>query len=178
MTTILIVGGGEFVDQLRREQRTLGLTDEEAHFAAVDRMVENSTNLMREFPEGDLISDLSSVADTTPSPARTPDLYFFDARDWSRSNRELPRNWTSTSDSIAAAVCCEVAANELVLLKSILPTSSNLVEIALSEIVDPEFRNWISRLRSLRIVNLASRPFSEIVAIRIADHCDVAFKSV
>jgi aspartokinase-like uncharacterized kinase len=178
LTTILIVGGGESVEQLRRQQQALGLTDEQAHFGAVDRMVENSAKLIREFPEAHLISELTSVANTPTSPTCSAELYFFDSRDWSRFNRELPRNWTTTSDSIAAAICCELAARELVLLKSTLPVSSNPVEIAESEIVDTEFRNWISRLLDLRIVNLASRPFSEVVAKRIADYCEVGFKSV
>jgi 5-(aminomethyl)-3-furanmethanol phosphate kinase len=178
MTTILIVGGGASVEQLRGQQQALGLTDEQAHFAAVDRMVENSAQLIREFPEAHLISELISFANTSPSLASSAGLYFFDSRDWSRSNRELPRNWTMTSDSIAAAICSELAASELVLLKSTLPVSSNPVEIAESEIVDTEFRNWISRLPNLRIVNLASRPFSEVVAKRLADYCEVGFKSV
>ncbi len=168
MQTILIVGGGESVKRLRIQQMELELDDEEAHFAAIDRMVENSTKLMKNFPNSRMLSDLASIKSSVKLTQRDPVLYFFDCRAWCRSNCELPRNWTTTSDSIAAAICCELGASELVLLKSILPAFANLVEIAGSQIVDAEFRNWIFRLRRLKIVNLTNRLFPEVVTTQDA----------
>ena len=169
LKTVLIVGGGEKVDHLRRQQLSLELTDEQAHFVAIDLMVENSISLIGHFPEAHFVSDLFSITASPSSSMHSPNLYFFDSRVWSRSNRKLPRNWMTTSDSIAAAISCELAASELVLLKSTLPVSLNPVEIAASQLVDAEFRNWISRLERFRIVNLASQPFSEVHAMQTAN---------
>ena len=66
----------------------------------------------------------------------------------------LVRNWSATSDSIAARLAVVLNADELVLLKSVTPTVDSVSAAVEAHIVDSYFLQLASEVPRIRIVNL------------------------
>ncbi|HMP77947.1 MAG TPA: hypothetical protein PKD54_00710 [Pirellulaceae bacterium] len=159
--SVWISGGGEFVESLRRWQSTHGMDDQRAHLAAIDLMSFTVKLVQSWWPHWPIWVDLAELRvwiDET-LPPRTSDTSpvaaLFDCRQWLATREDLPRSWTVTSDSIAAALASELEADELVLLKSVVP-SAEIERDALSStgVVDPYFEIAAQSVPNIRIVNL------------------------
>jgi aspartokinase-like uncharacterized kinase len=86
-------------------------------------------------------------------------LTFMRIDDPVRSPEPLPASWDVTSDSIAARLAQLISADELVLLKSTLPTGSTCAAWSTEEFVDRFFPQAAASLRRVRVVNLRSATF-------------------
>jgi aspartokinase-like uncharacterized kinase len=147
--TVLIVGGGEWADLVRSWDQLHGLGDAVSHRLALDCMSLTLNMVHSWFPQ-------SRKMATLPNPLSTEEkLILFDAKNWVLGNSKLPESWDITSDSIAAAVASTMKADELVLLKSCLPSES---EVAY---VDPVFLS-LAKTDRVRFVDLKSSNFQEI----------------
>ena len=84
---------------------------------------------------------------------------------------ELPESWEVTSDSIAAHLAEKLSADELVLLKSMLPERAAAPrELAAAEIVDEFFpraaeRFWAAVNGRVRLVNLRDAQLAEMTLV-------------
>ena len=70
------------------------------------------------------------------------------------AGRPLPAGWQVTSDSIAARLAEVLAADELVLLKSIDPPSATWQQAAREGLVDAYFPEAVQPLATVRWINL------------------------
>ena len=151
---ILIVGGGEAADMVRRLDRTLELETKNAHWLAVRAMTFNSYLLEAILPDSQVVSSLaaySSVWNAGRVPIQEPVAFL---RDEENSTRPpLPHSWAVTSDTIAARLAQAAGARELVLLKSVAWDLRRGLDGAVSEgIIDEYFPREIHQPGGLRVI--------------------------
>lgn len=149
-STLIVVGGGAPVREIQKLQASLGADDESAHWAAIDAMSANA----RLFAAA---AALPLFELGTGSPPQGVSVALLAA--WLRTigPDRLPRNWSVTSDSIAAALAAETGA-ELVLCKSTPPPATTLLEAAKLGYVDEFFPAAAHDLRQFCCVNLTTTP--------------------
>ena len=149
-STLVVAGGGPSVRELRAVQDSLGADDEAAHWAAVDVMSANTR----------LLADAAAMPiidyHGPDSVARGPCGALL--ANWLRrvSERRLARNWSVTSDSIAAMLAAELGA-ELLLCKSAPPPTDDLRSAAAVGYVDEFFPQAAAGVQAVAAVDLASR---------------------
>ena len=153
---VLIAGGGEFADSIRRADAAHGLGDEAAHWLCVDAL-SVTARLLGALVNASVVTRLGEI------PCSIPALCIFDPAPFLRPaeplliSAPLPHTWSVTSDSIAARIAQHLAASELVLLKSCLPAKS------VASYVDEYFPVAAANLAKVRCVNLRSRDFGEVL---------------
>ena len=153
---VLIAGGGEFADVIRRADAAHHLGEEAAHWLCVDALAVTARRLgaVAKVPVITCLEDL---------PTSAPAICVFDPAPFLRRLEHrlfaapLPHTWAVTSDSIAARVAEYLAASELVLLKSCLPGA------ATTAYVDDYFSVAAANLPSVRCVNLRSANFEATI---------------
>ena len=121
---VVVPGGGPFADVVRDVDRTLGLSDDAAHWMAVLGM-DQFAHLIHSRLEGvALVSDRDGIRrgiDQGLVPVLAPSR-------WLQETDPLPHRWEVTSDSIAAWVAVMTGAPRLVLVKAPGAGPSNLVD--------------------------------------------------
>ncbi len=132
----IVAGGGKFVDAIRE----LNFDDKAAHELACEALAVTSTvagKLLglpvrdpKESSDGPVIRDLSR---------------------WALGQGDIPRDWTVTSDSIAALWAAQRNADALVLVKSIAPPSRKVFELIECGFVDRFFQTAVAGLDEVRI---------------------------
>lgn len=148
--TLFVVGGGRLVDVIRDAQQAHGLTDDAAHWLCIEAMHLNAV-LLSEIMLG------LPIIDNPVSPISTSESCVLDPRRWLRgmSANQVPRDWTVTSDSIAALCAKRTLANELILLKSALPDpGATINSAAAASYVDEFFPIAAEGLKRVVCVNL------------------------
>ena len=152
---VLVAGGGEFAETIRRADATHGLGEEAAHWLCVDALSVTARLL-------GAIMKMPVVTEERELPCVCPSVCVFDPAAFLRNieprlfAHPLPHTWAVTSDSIAARIAESLAASELVLLKSCLPVANR-------GYVDGYFPVAASKLPPIRCVNLRSCDFEEII---------------
>ncbi|MGC4006802.1 MAG: hypothetical protein QM811_28215 [Pirellulales bacterium] len=165
--TLLVVGGGGLADALRCEAARFPYDERLMHDLALQAMDMNATCVRARLPEiGSTCVDafpnrradsdrLAGAGAHDSTQVVTPHI----ASWWSQAERQNkdrpPATWQTTSDTLAAWLAVESAADELVLLKSCLPQACGArpddpADWAARGYVDPEFPNWIRHVRSVR----------------------------
>jgi len=128
---LLIPGGGDFAEAVRKLDRIHGLRKQAAHRIALQSLTVSAQFLHHLLPEAQLVSDLSldlAGVNILQSFADVPEL------------DKLPESWSVTSDSLAAHVARIVNADRLILLKSVpVPSGMSWQEAAKQGIVDEYF---------------------------------------
>ncbi len=156
---LLVPGGGELVDVLRRWHRRHGWNEATAHWAAVRALDVNAWLLHRMLPGSRLL----------PVPQEFPSWYrqaalrpaqknqsvcapwpWLSSGDWGRPLPELPATWDVTSDAIAAWIAGKLGARKLVLLKS-APPPPTLQQATERGYVDPWLARVVSQLPCLTL---------------------------
>jgi aspartokinase-like uncharacterized kinase len=157
---LLVVGGGDAVEAVRRWDDVFHLGDAAAHWLAIDALDLSASLLERLVPELRLVRSLGQMraAHGEGRPALLCVKCFVK---WLETQPDaLPHSWDVTSDSIAAAVARAWRAEELVLLKS-----RDFPEIAPDDVlpglisagaVDPYFARAAEGIEQLRWINLRS----------------------
>lgn len=159
---VVIVGGGAVVEALRQIDRAHALPAETAHWLAVRAMSLTAALAARLLPRAELIVSLERLP-----PSASHGLWVLDVEGFLRADArgadQLPCSWDATSDSIAARVAVRLGANELVLLKSALPSEGcdALEELARAGYVDAYFARAARGLR-VRVVNLRDDGHAEL----------------
>ena len=138
---LLICGGGEAADVVRRWHDAHRLDEEQSHWLALDSIRLNQRLMLTLMPELELVSN-RAVAESVWRRGRVPllDLMSFVSIEEAAhdvSVKPLPHTWSVTSDSLSAWVAIRWPASRLVLLKSIeLPPLESLSQAAESRLVD------------------------------------------
>lgn len=160
---VLLVGGGRLADALRDADRTLALGDTAAHGLCLRVLGIHAEMLRGLMPEMNWVGSLAPLRDLAPRPRGVLfDLGQFVAVDDAAAADALPARWDVTTDSIAARVADFVRADELVLLKSTLPTAGTSVsEAAERGLVDAYFPWAAAAWKRVRVVDLRAEPCRE-----------------
>lgn len=155
---VLVVGGAEAADVVRRFDAVHHLDEGEAHWLAIRAMQFNAHLIAA------VLRDCVIVHETAELNAawKGGRIAIIDPLDWLMREQSqgitIPHRWTFTSDSIAAHVAVQVQASKLTLLKSTLlraNTAANLVQQASREgIVDADFEVASQPLTQIEIINL------------------------
>lgn len=131
---LLIPGGGEAVDALRRIDRANPLSAAAAHWSAIAIMDAHALLLADWFPGG-------CVVDRVPEG---PGDWVFRCAGWLRSQEpalpgeRLTIGWETTSDAIAARMAASVGATAVFVKHSLARDYSTLDEASAAGVVDPE----------------------------------------
>jgi aspartokinase-like uncharacterized kinase len=170
LDNLLIVGGGELANQVRRLDQRYGLPRDTSHSLAIRAMHLNGFVLSQLVP-GALW--MAGYGEWTRHQAATgQDRWFFAVEPFLRREEpklpgvRLPSGWHVTSDSIAARLAEVCQARELVLLKSTIPAthgaSVSVAQAVSRRLVDEFFPTSAAPLRQIRAVNLRDARFAEV----------------
>jgi aspartokinase-like uncharacterized kinase len=157
-TTLFIGGGGDLVQPLRTAHERFRLSDEASHWLAVRAMTVTS-RLLAKLLNVELVEQFGTVvqlADSQRPAACVLDVEeFLLAREPHLPGCRLPRDWSCSSDSIAARVAAVLAARRLVLLKSVpYPDATGLTRASTLGLVDGHFPTAAADLPELCWINL------------------------
>jgi aspartokinase-like uncharacterized kinase len=145
---LLIIGGGDAADLVRRWDRAHHLAAETAHDLALAAMSLNESLVEKLLPGARIVADRQQAArswgDNT-LPILCARRFLSDEE--AICDDPLPRTWEVTSDSIAAWVAIRWPAARLVLLKS---TS----DIHRDGLVDAHFKYLLPKLSDVSVLNL------------------------
>lgn len=157
---VIVCGGGELANSIRRADRVFSIGDESSHWLCIDALSISARLLIAILPESSLVATYRDLIERTARAE--PGSVVVDPREFLRDQeprlpgRKLPHDWSVTSDSIAARLARVVSADELVLLKSSDPSAESLVELAAAGFVDRYLPVAAAAFSGLRIVNLRS----------------------
>lgn len=155
-TPAIVTGGGAAANLVRGWQEVHGLGDEPAHWLALDAMAFNERLMLKLLPE---LHAVRSGPQLARARARGQKAMICTAC-WVRwaeraGHAPLPRDWRTTSDSLAAWVAANTRAKELVLLKSAdLPDGTTFLDAARRQLVDESFPALADCLPRVSWVNL------------------------
>jgi len=155
--TVLLAGGGELCDVIRRHDRCYGLGEEASHALCVQLLDVSAAMLSRLLPEAPFLADWEALKRRleleNPSPVVFGPSSFLGDVEPRLPGRPLPRNWSTTTDSIAARLAESLDA-ELVLLKSAPPPPGSLGELSAAGYIDGDFPHAARPLHRVTLVNL------------------------
>lgn len=159
---LMIVGGGEIVEAVRKLDRQHQLGDRFAHWLCIDLLEAThriACQLLTELPTIDRAAQLDRLL--TERHTALPRTYLVQvAAFYSRFDppADLPQDWSTTSDALAAWLARLCHADELVLFKSLDPPPGADCPWELSRlgIVDRAMVQVMPQRLPLRIVNLAT----------------------
>lgn len=166
---LLVVGGGVTADLVRDWDRRHELGDEVSHRLALDAMTFNAGFVSALLPDAALASSLDDceAAWRESRPAIVNAAAFVPSLE-ATPGEELPHTWEATSDSISAWLAGRLAADRLVLLKSVDAPLGRVLG-ADCGLVDPAFPRICHRVRRIEWINLRSAA---------AEPCDVGVRPV
>jgi aspartokinase-like uncharacterized kinase len=157
---VLLAGGGDLTDAIRRAQAIHQFGDQDAHWMCVRALSVTAQMLSRILPDAMLATSLDELPAADSLEAS---VLVFDPSGWLRQEepgapgQQLPHDWTATTDSIAARLATLTTASELVLLKSAdPPPAASLAELAAVGYVDQHFFAAAMGLPLVRLVNFRS----------------------
>lgn len=155
---LLVVGGGDAAEMVRRFDRIHGLDETTGHWLAVRAMQINALMLAAVLERTRLVDTPAACA-----PAwEAGELAVMEPMEWLAAEEAagvcVPHCWQFTSDSIAALAACRLGAERLTLLKSTLPAREGegitLEEASRSGVVDEELPRAAAGLACVELVNL------------------------
>jgi 5-(aminomethyl)-3-furanmethanol phosphate kinase len=171
MPSVMIVGGGRLADAIRDVFAMHCLDEEAAHWLCIRLLGVSAELVAKLLPEAMLSRRLDEpVGSETGNRLVILEPEQFLREEASTLQRwgmqdivPLPHSWDVTSDSIAARVGAILRAEELVLLKSSLPSAdATLQQAAEADYVDRYFPTAAACLPRVRCVNLRSNDFAEV----------------
>lgn len=142
---LLVPGGGAFADEVRVAQGSQGFSDDSAHWLAIlamDRLARVITDELDGAQLVNLRSEVAPVLNAGKVPVLAPHA-------WMRAADPLPHSWDITSDSIAAFIAGDLAADELILLKPVDGPVEALVDRGFATACPPGLRVRIATPASL-----------------------------
>jgi hypothetical protein len=154
---ILVTGGGDLVDGIRRWDRLHGLEGAAAHWLCVDLLSITARLVASWLPGARVVNQLAALPNDCAAA-----VVIFDPADWMRKHSRLEQSWHVTSDAISGELASQTNADELVLLKSCLPDpAADLPQLARVGFVDSALVQIGERLKQIRVVDLRAAGFPE-----------------
>ncbi len=162
---LIVVGGGGVIEAIRSLDKIHRLNAHFVHWKCVELLRHTAEIASHLFPEFAMVSTAEQLEATTKGTAsrltaivQVPTFYSQE-----RPHPDLPENWNTTTDSIAALLACELAAQELVLLKSVQPEAgtTSLAAWAGAGLVDECFPKIAGKIPRVRMLNLRHRSSTE-----------------
>ncbi len=157
---LVVVGGGERVDAVRQRDRVSPGETESVHWECIALLGKTFEQASVIFPNWKRIQTDTQLSSLSTQGVATH-LVAVDAF-YNRSiaalsplANSLPRDWTTTSDALAALLAIASNADELVILKSCSIPRANVHELADLGIVDSAFPTLASRVKRWRLETLA-----------------------
>lgn len=151
---VFIAGGGPLADCIREADQIHQMGEEPCHDLCVE-LLGVTSRLLAQISGLPVTSDFKRVSQRATSPP-----VVFDPAPFLKTGEPglpgaLPRNWSVTTDSIAARIAQLVQADELVLLKSATaPAGHSLEQLAEAGFVDNHFPLIAPTVAKYRFVNL------------------------
>jgi aspartokinase-like uncharacterized kinase len=136
---VLIAGGGRAADLVRDLDRTMGLSEEDAHWVAIRAMSLQAELLARRLR----MPSSRSFKECRDHPVSVFDLFDELASD----GAEVPVGWQVTSDSLAAWAARRLSADRLILVKSAGDDQTKIAEAVERGWVDGYFPTASAGLR-------------------------------
>jgi len=160
---VLLAGGGDWAEAVRRADRIHHLPAGTSHLLAVQAMSLSCELLAHLLPEAARVHHFAHL-----DGLREQKLIVFEAREFvARDEPILPgtrlgATWAATSDSIAGRLAIALQADELVLLKSTSPPNPyTLAEWSAAGYIDRFLPHLAAELPPLRCVDLRSEDTPE-----------------
>lgn len=164
--TMIIIGGGKLIDAVRELDQNHKMASEQTHWMCVDLLTATACFAADLFG-WPLITTEQQWKELVQRGKKSPNLQsherqptvitptVFYNRSTNVPNTQVPHDWRTTTDSIAALLAHKIDADELVLLKSCpIAKHMSLSQLADSGIVDEAFPGVAADLRSIRIEQL------------------------
>lgn len=157
---LLISGGGDAADIVRRWHQCFGFEEERSHWLALEAIRLNQRLLLELLPKLELVAS-REAAESAWQNDRIPLL---DLAEFMRmeevslaANERLPHCWDVTSDSLAAWVAMRWPAERLILLKSVdLPDAQKHEPESLAKagLIDSFFPRLANSIPAIEWINL------------------------
>lgn len=161
---VIVPGGGPFADAVRETQGALGFSDETAHAMALMAMHQMADAMMALEPRlapGETLISMPRLWRRQRIPVWLPTKLC-------AGDRRIPRDWSITSDGLAARLAERLGNVELVLVKSrSVREGASAETLARQGVVDPVFPVIVERAR------LCWRVFGPADDARLASLLDV-----
>ena len=139
---VLVPGGGVFSDLVRSAQEREGFSDAVAHDMAIEamhRMAEVFLELQPGLACVESADEMKAAWDEGRVPVWLPE-------NMCRDDDQIPRDWSITSDGLAARLAERLGASLVVLVKSrSVEPGASLGALAKDGIVDPQFGEIVAR---------------------------------
>lgn len=135
---LIVPGGGPFADTVRKAQQDHGFTDKTAHQMAINAMRQFALLLDDFCPSAQLLTDLQQ-------PLPLTGLFIWLPDDSAMLSADLPQNWQVTADSLALWLAQQLAAQQLVLLKSGTVSDAKISALTDSGVLDQHFAKQYQR---------------------------------
>lgn len=139
---VIVAGGGGFADEVRRVQSRLNLSDKAAHRMAIMAMHQNALALADMQPElkpVETIADMRLALRSGRIPVWLP-LKMCDR------DRGIARDWSITSDGLAARLAERLGDCDLLVFKSrSVPAKADAQALATAGVVDSSFAEIVTR---------------------------------
>ena len=140
----LVPGGGPFADGVRAAQRKLHFDDATAHRLAILAMHQTAHVLMAMQPRlglAETLGDFKKITTRGGIPVWLPTRLC-------EKDRRIPRDWSITSDGLAARLAERLDARSIVLVKSTrVAAGTPLSDVVKSGIADPAFADIVARAK-------------------------------
>ena len=145
---LVVVGGGEAADLVRRWHRRWNLADDTAHWLAV-RAMQLNTHLLRALvcPQAPVIASMEGLDQEAPVVLADPEPLLREAE--RLTSWMLPASWDVTADAIAALLAAACRAETLVLVKQGQPMA-DLCHAERAGVVDRYVRRVLRRFPKVR----------------------------
>jgi len=139
---VVVPGGGIFADAVRTSQAALGFDDETAHGMALLAMHQMATAMMAIEPRlvaAETLADMRRAWRRGRAPVWLPSRLC-------KSDRRIPRDWSVTSDGLAARLAERLGDVEVALVKSCpVKRAASARTLAREGVVDPVFPTIVER---------------------------------
>lgn len=112
---VIIPGGGEFAEEVRKSQKRLLFSDEAAHWMAIKAM-EQYALLLQDFIPDSIILKINALENLNILKENIPILKVMD---FMRNHSKLEHNWNVTSDAIAIDLANYLGLRKIIFLKDI-----------------------------------------------------------
>jgi aspartokinase-like uncharacterized kinase len=156
--SVLIAGGGDFTDAVRKAQAIHQFDEATAHWMCVRTLSATAILLARLLSGVTVVRSLDEIQTLAWSGTQRivmDPAEFLEHDEPQAPGQVLPHDWTATTDSIAARVAVLLAAAELVLLKSAdPPPHGSLSDLSAAGYVDQHFPEAARGLAAVRLLNL------------------------
>lgn len=154
---IVIVGGGELIDAIRRLDALRPSESSDVHWRCV-RLLETTYRIACDwFPKWDHVDSFAAFQRGVNFGFSSGKPTLVEVSSFYRANgkHDLPLDWRTTTDAIAALLAIKSSADEVVLLKSCdVDTSRSIADLATAGIVDQAIPLISDQLKSVRIEKL------------------------